>query len=303
MKTPETPHRAVSWNGVSISVPQDWEAKVTDKCRMNFECNFEAVLEISWQKAPPKDIDDFAAQSKQRYEQLSGAKLMKYTLPLHAEQSLSPCTPQCFATKEKKIPRLLFLFEKESALFITILLFQTQHTPPPWDTIATIAASPLDKNGYQLWAVQDFHITVPSTYQLSNYSMAAGFTTLHFKKNTTTLHICRLAPASVRLRDNSLDDICTSLLGIHDTSGLTRHVIDKTLYCERSPGLGSQVLMRLKRKNPFLLASLRHDNDNDRLLGVFMEGVHPLDHNIHNRIFSSYETFPAKKSTPNPTGK
>jgi hypothetical protein len=300
MKTSETLQRDVSWNGVKISVPQEWEAKVTDKNRLSFEHGFEAVLEVSWQKASAKDITGFIAKTIQHYEQLTGAKLVEYALPFSGEHPLSPCTPLCFSTKEKKVPRLLFLFEKTSSLFITIQLFQTQHTPPPWDTISTIAATTLDESNYQLWAVQDFQVCVPGIYRLSNYSMAAGLTTLHFQKGKTVIHICRIAPASVRLRRNSLDEICASLLGVDDMSGLTRQLLKNTLYLDRSPGLGHQVLMRLKRKNPFLLASLRHDDRNDRLLGVVMEGIHPLDYTTFNHICSSYEISPTPKTGPIP---
>ncbi len=284
-------HRTICWNGVSIAVPLDWEAKVTEKFRLNFEYNYTAVLEVSWQEALPKDVAGFIAGSLRHYEQLSGAKLQQYTLPDVVEEALSSCSPQCYATRKNKTPRLLYLFEKESCHFITVLLLQTQNTSPPWDAIASIKPSFVDTNDLQSWAVQDFQVSIPSSYLLSNYSMAAGFTTLHFEKNKTLLHLCRLAPASLRLQKNSLDEIFISLLGLENTADICRQHIDKTLYYERSPDLGKQVLLRLKRKNPFLLASLRHDDDRDRLLGVFMEGIHPLNHQIHDLIYSSYEVI------------
>jgi hypothetical protein len=122
-----------------------------------------------------------------------------------------------------------------------------------------------------------------------NYTMAAGLTTLHFQKDNVTLHICRLAPASVRLQRNSLDEIFSSLLDVKKDTDLEWQNSGTRVRCRRNPGLFRQMQLRLQRKKPFQLATLRHDPTTDRLLGVFMEGIYPLDEQLHHEISASYE--------------
>lgn len=147
------------------------------------------------------------------------------------------------------------------------------------------------EKGDTLWSIQDFRIRLPHSYQLSSHSFAAGLTRLTFKDSSLTMHLCRLAQASLRLQTTSLSDLMILLSGI---PVLKQEISQKSHAVRHSnyPSIFRQILTRLKRKPPFHKMILRHHPEYDRLTGLFFEDKKPIPKEQVNTILDSYEILP-----------
>lgn len=283
----KTEFHRIAWNGIVIDVPSHWEVKVTGLYHLNFECDFKAVFELRWQKAKAGDIERFVGKFTAQYEKLAQCKL----------QAMQPCTQAAgifdqfevrnYCAEGDNRPALVFLYSRESALFIILRMYNNPKIRHPLQQIQSLQCSTL-LDSPSFWAIQDFQVSLPPHFALSSYTMKAGFTALHFTRGKTTLRLCRLAPASQRLKLQNLEEILASLLG-DSTSGAIELLSDNECFYTTSPGLLSQVMLRFKRKKPFFRARLWHDSESDRILGVFMEDIAPLGKSPHDDICDSYE--------------
>ncbi len=267
---------STAWNGVSVVTPNSWEATVSGKNHLHFESHFTPILEIRWEKIPPKASADVVKRSVKQIESLSGKKLNSITLPTFADKLLPGFEKYCFTLNIKKTLDVLMLYCRSCSTFFLLQFFHNgidSHHP-----IHCINALNCHDNTDKevLWAIQDFQVNIPKSYQLSGYNLAAGFTKLSFLKKKVVLHICRIAPAAIRLQQQNLQEILITLAGL-DTEELISATSETLLQYERYPSIGTQIIMRFRRKKPFCHAQLRYDKPNDRLLGVIMEGISPID--------------------------
>lgn len=125
--------------------------------------------------------------------------------------------------------------------------------------------------------------------------MKAGLTVLQFIDGKKILNICRLALAQKRLEKQELAEIFYSLLGEEKPLG-AKHVSESTIRHKESPGLLQQLSLRFQRRKPFKLAAFWQDQENDRLLGVFIEDIKPIDEEIFEKICQQYEIFKIKNN-------
>lgn len=140
-----------------------------------------------------------------------------------------------------------------------------------------------------LWSILDFQFRVPPIFSMTGFTLAAGLTRISFSDTRQTLHLCRLAPAADRLKKGSLVTILQELTGLPLQELREVPATVDTIHYQNSPSLTQQILKRLARKKPFLLAQLRLLNEADRILGVVMEGTRPIDVEMATTICDSYE--------------
>ncbi len=285
-KKEKNAQRKIAWNGVSIVVPKLWEAKAIGVNHLHLEDNFQPVLEMRWQQKFTKKVDDNIRRVVIRLEKTTSRKLHQVPLPESYLSKLNSFSIQCYSTKVNGEPQYVFLYNEQHAVFVILQFVVSKKGVHPLQSIDKIECSP--QNDPQYWSIQDFCFFIPSSFTLLNHTMDAGFTTLNFKNSSTQLHLCRLAPATMRLQHNSLQEILSSLLGL-EKSLEEMSVSESGVQYERNPSLLHQILLRMRRKKPFIRSKIWHDEENDRLLGVFMEAKQPIDVKTHEMICSSYE--------------
>lgn len=279
-------HR-IAWNGVAIILPSTWQAKVTALQRLNFENNSKAIMEMRWQKSPVSNLQNFIETLTREYHELSGEKLTPTNIPRNCDQLFNRFEVKCFAETKKSMPVLVFLYAPESSLFIMMRFYLDNPIDHPLFHIRSINYTK-EKDIFFHWSIQDFQARIPLTYQLSKYSMKAGLTVLQFNHGKTVLNICRLALAEKRLEEQNLEEIFYSLLG-EEKPLKPEHISTTTIRYKNAPGLLQQLGLRFQRKKPFRLAALWHDQENDRLLGVYMEDIKPMDEEEFEIICRHYE--------------
>ena len=283
----KTEFHRIAWNGIVIDVPSHWEAKVTGLCHLNFECDFKAVFELRWQKAKADDMERFIVTFTEQYEKLAERTLQATQPSADDSRLFHQFEVRRYCTESDSRPALIFLYSRESALFIMLRLYKHPEIRRPLQHIQSLQCSTsLDSSSF--WSIQDFQVSIPPRFELASYTMKAGFTALHFTRGKTELRLCRLAPALQRLKLQSLEEILTSLLGDANSSAI-ESLSDNACFYAATPGLLSQVILRFKRKKPFRRARLWYDSTADRILGVFMEDITPLGKSPHDDICDSYE--------------
>ena len=138
-----------------------------------------------------------------------------------------------------------------------------------------------------LWQVQDFALTTPATYTLTDYTFKAGLTRLSFEIDNCNLQVCRLAQASHRLQSQSLEELLFSLTGTRQLdTGISPD--QKECIGTRSPSVTKQILFRLKKEKPFIEAKIKLVPENDRILACVAASTRPIS---LDDVYSCYETF------------
>jgi hypothetical protein len=283
-------HR-IGWNRVAIILPSTWQAKVTALQHLNFEYNSKETMEMRWQKSDGTDVPKFIDTLTRQYQELSGEKLKSTHIPKSSQELFRHFEVQCFRGIAKSMPVLIFLYAAEASLFVMMRFYHDTTKEHPLFDIRAIDVSK-EKDIFFHWAIQDFQARIPLQYQLLKYTMKAGLTVLQFHHGKTLLNICRLAFAEKRLKEQTLEGIFYSLLG-EEKPLSPEYISATTIRYKNTPGLLQQLGLRFKRKKPFRRAALWHDQMNDRLLGVYVEDIKPIDEEEFEMICAHYEILEA----------
>jgi hypothetical protein len=287
--------RLTSWNGVTIAAPSSWEAIVSGTNHLHFESELTPIFEIRWEIIPEKSSSNSVHSSIKQIESLSGKKLCAIQIPEFIDSLLPDFEKFCYTWQDQKEAAVLLLYCRSCTTFFLLQFFHDGNdSNHPLQYIKSLSCHDNSSNE-RLWSIQDFRVNIPESYPLSGYNLAAGFTKLSFVKKKTILNVCRIAPAAMRLQQQNLESIFAALIELTADEPIT-NVSETMIRYERFPAIGAQIIMRLRKKKPFCLAALWHDKANDRILGVVMEGLHPLDQQTFNSICNSYETFSTKKT-------
>lgn len=283
-------HR-IGWNRVAIILPSNWHAKVTALQHLNFEINSKEIMEMRWQSSAVADVPKFIDTLTRQYHELSGEKLKPTNTPKSCQELFRHFEVQCFSGISKSMPVLIFLYASEASLFIMMRFYHDKTKEHPVFDIRSIDFSK-EKDTFFHWAIQDFQARIPLHYSLGKYTMKAGLSVLQFHLGKTVLNICRLAFAEKRLREQTLEEIFYSLLG-EDKPHRPEYISKTTIRYRNAPGLLQQLGLRFQRKKPFRRAALWHDPLNDRILGVYMEDIKPMDEEEFEMICAHYEILEA----------
>lgn len=278
------------WNALRFQCPQDWDVIVAGDHHLLFESKFHPVLELRWRankgniesatktilRNLQKDSDLFPHKSLPPSWQPLTDKYSVHLLLRGREKKASAALLTCH---ECGTSLLFYFFETVSAGHADIV------------TLFSSISCHYHNARKTLWALQDFRLSLPASYQLSGYNFGAGLTRLSFQDGSLIAHICRLAPATQRLHSASMVDL---LMVLGDVE-LEKDSIQQTEYIvshSRHPPIYKQILDRIKRKMPFHEMILRHHPECDRLTGLFLFDKKPIPNTLVPSILDSYEIFP-----------
>lgn len=287
-----TPLRELSWNGIRLRYPNRWEASISAATHILFEDDFHPVLEVRWQKKEKKERQSDTAKL-QKIAKESGLETLEL-LPPHWKKLNKQYGLKLLGDRGGAEAKAAILLCKECGC--TILLYFFDSISNRYQSALNCLLSSIrchDSTGSKtsLWAVQDFQVTLPKTFVLSGHNFGAGLTRLSFTDSGLTMHLCRLAGASERLRSASMCDLI-NLLGDLNISKEELNISGNTQSHNASPSILQQIRMRLKRKLPFHRVSLRHHPESDRLTGLFFFDKKPIPEDLSNTILNSYEISP-----------
>ncbi len=295
MNDPKDQHnKFIAWNGVSLRIPAAWDLRVSGLCHLVFEKDFEPQLQIRWEKPSRKNPQYL--QNK-----LTGFNGQSTSIIPHAD------LPAKWQKLKEKFGWVNTYREAGGTIeggicscksCNTVLLFQLLSRAPALPEEVGDCLESLSCHGHQetLWRVQDFSLITPPTFKLKDYTFGAGLTRLSFFSGVLFLQTCKLAPADTRLSQQSLEEILLALTG---TSVMEVHNDEDKQYCEgyRSPSIAKQIVFRLRREKPFLLAKIWHDRVSNRLLAVVLSSKRPIPQTTAESLYKHYEIVQEENRT------
>jgi len=289
MKEHSTPgKRHISWNGLALYIPRSWEVRAAGNQHLIFERSFQAVLEIRWQKTA-KTSERFFTSARDQYSTLTGTKLTLKKTPAAVKEALTEFDMQCCGVDKVGIV-LVLLLHRPSGTQIMVQLHAVDDRDKLWSTLASISCPDLEREEVT-WKIQDFQVDIPPAYRLTRFTMEAGLSALYFENSSSQLQICRMAPADLRLHASSLEDIFSTLLGLPSREAMFYEDGGRLVY-KRTPSILQQIGLRLRRQKPFIAAAFWHNQQANRLQGVFQHTIHPTSADVHSSICASYEIIP-----------
>lgn len=280
--------RLIAWNGAQIYVPVTWEVRISGHSHLIFEHDFKPLMEIRWETGNKSPAKQYKAVL-QRFIKGSTADIYqgKKTAKWQQFDQQYEWTPYSHANGRTLDGGICRCRQCNSLIFFHLFERVRSQERQAVDCLNSLLCHG-QSNGETLWSVQDFNVVTPPTYLLTDYTFAAGLTRLSFSAPYTTLHICKLGPAKARLNQQSMQDILITLSG---TSELTIQETEEQSGLEgyRTPSIGKQVRLRLRREKPFVWTKIWHDMEHDRLLSVVLSSTRPLHQEIAQSICKRYE--------------
>ncbi|KJR99924.1 MAG: hypothetical protein VR65_14805 [Desulfobulbaceae bacterium BRH_c16a] len=282
--------RLIAWNGVRLVIPEFWETRVAAPCHLVFEEEFQPLLQLRWQKKTdnsPKNLQQIiSAFSEQAETVIATGELTGQWLQHESKFEIFACS----GDKNGTLSGGIFCCPKCHTLFQFQIFTDTQpvRRQASGNAIVNCLAT-LSCHGHreELWRIQDFSLSTPPAFSLTDYSFGAGLTRLSFHTHDLKLDTCKLAPADVRLSRQSLAEILLTLTAAPD---LEIRESPDTESCEgfRTPGITSRVLLRMRRNKPFVRAGIRHDSTHNRLLALVITGSRPIPGDMLPTLAGNY---------------
>ncbi|MGB3209679.1 MAG: hypothetical protein WBB19_03145 [Desulforhopalus sp.] len=285
--------RFIAWNGVSLHIPADWDARVSGQRHLVFEKDFDPQLQIRWEKST-RHSSRYLQERLTQFAGEMGTIIPGSDFPKALQKikdSFNLIT--CYQGKSGRVEGGAFLCDDN----LTLVLFQLLLSDPVAVDDAGACLSTLSCAGSSetLWCVQDFSLTLPDSFLLQDYTFAAGLTRISFYDAGLSLQTCKLGPADTRLGQQSLAELLITLTG---TSDLVTVTGEDGNACEghRKPSILKQVVFRLRREKPFIRAKIWHDAESNRLLAIVLSSKRPISVTTIHDICSQYEIV-QKKNT------
>jgi hypothetical protein len=284
--------REIGWNGIRLNVPASWETIVKEKQSLLFEDDFRPLLQLRWEKTGPLKKRAIEKRGKLFWPspsfQLDHTKL-HYTLKeIHG----GPGTVIFYGEKAegsladlKVTGGIRYCPQSETLVVFQFLDYQKFLLPIFAQILLSLNSQDTERI---LWSVQDFSLRTPLDLQLDSFTFAAGLTRLSFSGPDYWLQCCKLAPADMRLKQQSVQEILTTLCGTEEIE-IRQDLESTTCTGYRYPSLGKQILYRMKREKPFIAARLWHWPDANRLLAVVLSSKSPLSLSTLDTLCSQYE--------------
>lgn len=281
----------IAWNRISISCPAGWETIVTEETHLLFEENFSPVFELRWQKEKRHNKKSINETLRKIAEETG--LLVQDVLPPHWKKLTEQYALKLLADNESREITAAILICKECGTTLLLYFFDTPAAKQQWDLTRVIASIDCHQQSDKdtcLWAIQDFKITLPTSFTLSGHNFGAGLTRLSFTDPGLNMHLCRLAGASQRLQSSSMLTLMNLLGDLKVPEDEVQKMGNSVSHCSY-PSIYQQVRSRIKREQPFHWVTLRHHPEEDRLSGLFFFDKKPISDTLVATILESYEIF------------
>ena len=285
--------KQIAWNGICFKIPDSWEIGRIGARHLILEDGSEPALEIKWGSVKGKF--SHSAHLK-RLGALQTGRVKKtfkeWILPPEWDQALTDFHTVGFAWQaETKAGRGVILYCPSCRNATLIQFFQ-----PKSDGAEKIFPEVLRafqdhrEDGLVDWSVFDIRAVMPANFKLVQHRFEAGKYRLTFAHGAQKICLYRWAPASVLLEARNLrqfgetiTDFCAGDPAPIVIGGL------QMLEWNSSPRF--KRLSRFKPKPSFHGLRLWHLEENNRILGVKVQGKRAFDTPLLNRICAGYESL------------
>lgn len=216
--------KAVGWNGVRISVPEDWHPSGIERRCLMFERSARPVMTLRWE--PSKNRGSFSPVISRIRKGLPGEfrhTLREITLPDAWRRALGGS----FEKKDVESAAVFswgdpagggegLLFECRRCRRIFLLHFHHPEILIDIEDIPRILASFRSgfEDGRVVWAVFDIRAVVPEGFRLVRHRFMPGAYELTFRARKDTVRLWRWGPASVLLRNRTLQAFAADRLAV-----------------------------------------------------------------------------------------
>lgn len=285
--------KTVAWDGVSFSVPEDWDPARVGRRHLMLESAPGPVMEIKWAAVAGRFSEDRHFRKLARRVGRSGGAFRKTTLPA----AWRPCVEnfestgfQWDAGAERAAGVLLYCPGCRTASLIQFL------ERPGADIVTSAAARVLASfrdhrsDGRTAWALYDVAADLPDRFVLDRCRFEAGRFTLEFKGPGCRLELFRWAPAEVLLEGRDLSDFARTVAGGNGPAfrDLTLHGQPAVDGGDAKPtGAGERLLARLGLAR-FRRLRVWHVAGCNRILGVRLEGRRPIEDSDIQAVSDAY---------------
>lgn len=279
----------IGWNTITLNYPAKWDPVASGPTHLLFEENFRPVFELRWQEEKRPGKRSITATLHKIASETGLPVLEK--LPPHWEKLNEQYALKLLADNDSGTVKAAVMICKECETTLLLYFFDDSATKHRWDIVEVVTSIRCHRKNETdriLWAIQDFKILLPSSFALSGYNFGAGLTRLSFTDSGLTMHLCRLAGATQRLKNSSMLAIM-NILGELDLSEEDVQHQEGTISHCAFPSMLQQISSRIKRKPPFHWVTLRHHPKYDRLSGLFFFDKKPLSDKLITTILNSYE--------------
>lgn len=263
----------IGWNEIRIQVPVQWETIVTDKRHLIFEEDFNPVFQIRWKRIGPLNPLKWNEKSDQWWQQL-GVTSQETELPSELTHLNDKFTQTRYYRGKQPMESggLCYCSQCQTLFFFQQLNSKSGMWKKTAEVLSTLTCHGMPKT---LWQIQDFSLTTPTTYTLTDYTFKAGLTRLSFEGNNYNMQICRLAQASHRLNSQSLENLLFTLVG---TRQLEVELSPDQQECtgSRAPSVTKQILFRMKKEKPFIETKIWRVPEHDRILACVASSTRPI---------------------------
>ncbi len=277
--------RLIGWNGVRFTTPINWETTVQAPHHLICERNLQPLFEIRWQ--PDCKVEpDYNKECARFGCTLRVDNISEELATLKTSYKLTP-----YGVKGQKKLAGLFCYCSVCSTLIHIHIGckKSDFLKDILQCISSLQCHTADEQG-GLLSIQDFSLDLPDPKaSMQSYKFQAGLSRIHLTSGDNNIHICRLASAEKRLQSQSLQKLLQTLCGIED---LLIEGDGELYYTQRTPSIWQQIVLRMKRKKPFVKAAIRHIKNKDRLLTLLMESKKPIDQQEFDHIWNSYDILP-----------
>lgn len=267
------PNATIGWHGIRMQVPPQWETIVTGKHHLIFEEDFNPVFQLRWKKIGPLNPAKWNEKSDQWWQQL-GVTSQSIQLPFALKHLNNKFTQTRYYRGNQPMESggLCYCSHCQTLFFFQ----QLDAKSGMWKKTAEVLST-LTCHGElnSLWQIQDFSLTTPSTYTLTDYTFKAGLTRLSFEADGYNMQICRLAQASHRLNSQSLEDLLCTLVGTRQLESKLS-TDQQTCIGTRSPSITKQILFRMKKEKPFIETKIWRVPEHDRILACVASSTRPI---------------------------
>ena len=148
------------------------------------------------------------------------------------------------------------------------------------------------------WQIQDFFFSLPDGFTLDRSSFRFGLTTLRFTTKESELYLCRLAPASQHLQQNSLPALFQSFSSAPPP--YQQSDVPSTLHFRYEPKLIEYLWSRIRRKKLYQVSSFVHFSRHDRILGYSIKSRKPIEPWVQTMMENGYGIIEEKEEADTP---
>lgn len=266
---------SICWNGLNLELHPSWEARVQGLEHLVFEQDLQPLFELRW----------YAVKSKPNFQK-ECAKNGLNIKEIKAPAIFADLKHDLFCYRQKNDCNLsgCFIYLKKHNYIVHCHLTTTN---PKRQLIILKNLLSLKLKNNDTWTIQNFAFNINNKWHLDNYSFLPGLTRLQFSYKKTKIHLCRLTEAKKRLTNSSEEDLLRELAG-SPKMGIYNND-HKEFYGYSTPNIFKQLVIRLKRKMPFIEAQLK--TDNNIIQALVIESISPINTEESKKIWQSYVIF------------